>query len=150
MIASKRCIDLIKKFEGFRAEPYLCPAGVPTIGIGSTHYKNGLAVTLQDAPITEIQAEALLLDTLKTYELGVKKIVKVELNQNEFDALVDFCYNIGIHNFKTSTLLKDINLGNFTLASHQFVLWTHINGQISMGLLKRRLSEKLLFLESMP
>ncbi len=94
MQTSSKGLALIKKFEGFRSKPYLCPAGVPTIGYGSTRYANGNAVNLSDAPITEAEATALLQQTLTTYERGVTSRVTSSVNQNQFDALVCFAYKL--------------------------------------------------------
>ena len=104
--SSNNLIELIKKFEGFSNIPYLCPANVATIGYGSTRYANGLKVTLKDNSITELQAIDLLKDTLKQYEQAVDSYCRDDINQNQFDALVDFAYNCGNGNLKSSTLTK--------------------------------------------
>ncbi len=105
MKTSKIGIDLIKHFEGFKSKPYLCPAKIPTIGYGSTFYKNGKKVTLKDKPINEEEAEDLLKLILKSFELIVLKKIKVPLSQNKFDALVSHTYNTG----GSDTLFKLIN-----------------------------------------
>jgi lysozyme len=103
MKTSQAGLDLIKEFEGFRAKPYLCSAGVPTIGYGSTRYSDGTPVSLRDPAITEAVGLALFKNTLTTYEKAVTKAVKIPLEQYEFDALISLYYNIGISNLVSST-----------------------------------------------
>ena len=92
MNVSNACIELIKSFEGFCGHPYLCPAGVPTIGYGSTHYANGVAVGMSDGDISESDAETLLMVTLNdNYATTVNHYITSDINQNQFDALCDFC-----------------------------------------------------------
>ena len=142
---SVNCINIIKKCEGLELKPYLCPAGVPTIGYGSTRYENGERIKLTDAPITEERANALLLNTLKEYGDAVNRYVKVDINQNKFDALVDFAYNAGIGSLQTSTLLKLLNKGDTYGASLEFKKWVHAGGKVLTGLVKRRKLEEELF-----
>lgn len=144
--ASNKCIELIKRFEGFSAKPYLCPAGVPTIGYGSTRDTDGKAITMQHPPITEAQAKSLLMATLTTYENAVNRYVKVPLNQNQFDALVDFAYNAGAKNLLTSTLLKKLNAGDYAGASKEISKWVYGGGKKLNGLVKRREAERQLFI----
>lgn len=146
MKASQKCIELIKRFEGFSAKPYICPAGVPTIGYGSTRDTDGKPITMQHPPITEVQAKALLMATLTTYENAVNRYVKVPLNQNQFDALVDFAYNAGAKNLLTSTLLKKLNAGDYAGASREFSKWVYGGGKKLNGLVKRREAERQLFI----
>lgn len=146
MKASQKCIELIKRFEGFSAKPYLCPAGVPTIGYGSTRDTDGKPITMQHPPITEAQARALLAATLVTYEDAVNRYVKVPLNQNQFDALVDFAYNTGAKNLLTSTLLKKLNVGDYAGASKEFGKWVYGGTKKLNGLVKRREAERQLFI----
>lgn len=147
MKASNRCVELIKKFEGFRADPYLCPAGVPTIGYGSTRDTDGTPITMAHKTITETEAANLMRATLVTYENAVDRYVKVLVNQNQFDALVDFAYNAGAKNLLTSTLLKKLNAGNYTAASQEFSKWVYGGGTRLKGLIYRREAERQLFLE---
>lgn len=144
--ASNNLIELIKKFEGFSKIPYLCPANVATIGYGSTRYANGLKVTMKDNAITELQAINLLKDTLKQYELAVDSYCRDDINQNQFDALVDFAYNCGNANLKSSTLLKKVNANpnDITIGS-EFAKWTLANGKKMNGLVKRRAAESELY-----
>ena len=148
MIVSKNGLDIIKEFESFRAKPYLCPSGIPTIGYGSTYYPDGKKVTLQDKEITEQKAFKILeFIANKDFGSNINKVVKVPLNQNQFDALVSFVYNIGSGNFEKSTLLKKVNQSDFIGASLEFEKWNKANGKILNGLTKRRLAEKELFLK---
>lgn len=145
MKASSKCIDLIRRFEGFKSAPYRCPAGVATIGFGSTRYADGRAVSLKDDPITEAQALDLLHQTLTQYEQAVSKAVKVPINQNQFDALVDFAYNAGAGNMASSTLVKKLNAGDLKGASAEFDRWVFAAGVRLRGLTLRRQAERELF-----
>jgi len=146
VITSENGIKLIEKFEGFREKPYLCSAGVPTIGIGSTRYANGANVKLTDYPITLVQAKMLLAQTIKPFENAVNRYVQVKINQNQFDALVCFAYNVGWQALRTSTLLKKLNSGDIVGASNEFEKWNKAGGRKIQGLVNRRLAEKALFL----
>ena len=146
MIVSKNGLDIIKEFESFRVKAYLCPSGIPTIGYGSTYYPDGKKVTLQDKEITEQKAfEILEFIANKDFGSNINKVVKVPLNQNQFDALVSFAYNIGNGNFNISTLLRWLNQGNYKEASMQLLRWDKSKGIVLNGLTKRRKSEKALF-----
>ena len=146
MKTSKAGLDLIKQFESFRAAPYLCSAGVPTIGYGTTVYPNGIKVKLSDQKITQQLAESFLQHHVNAIEKDVSKLVKVTLTQNQFDALVSFAYNVGIGAFGDSTLLKLLNAGDINGASKQFERWNKAGGKIVDGLTNRRKAEKALFL----
>ena len=137
-------IDLIKSFEGFRADTYYCPANIPTIGYGTTEI-DGLPVPF-GVTITEEDAELLLKEDLVRFENVINSSVKVELTQNQFDSLVCFVYNIGEFNFKKSTLLKLLNVGDFKSAANEFPRWNKANKKVLSGLTRRRLAEKDLFL----
>ena len=146
MIVSKNGLDLIKEFESFKSKPYLCPSQKATIGFGSTYYPDGKKVTLQDKEITEEKAfEILEYIANKDFGSNINKVVKVPLNQNQFDALVSFAYNIGNWNFNSSTLLRWLNQGNYKEASMQLLRWNKSKGIVLNGLTKRRKSEKALF-----
>ena len=148
MKISENGLNLIKEFEGFSSKPYLCPAKIPTIGYGNTFYKDGKKVTLNDKPISEIEATELLSYVAqKDFGDKILQLVKVPLNQNQFDALVSICYNIGMGNFTKSTLLKKINQGDFRGASLEFEKWNKSGGIVLSGLVKRRLKEKALFIK---
>jgi lysozyme len=146
MKISKNGLNIIKKFEGLELKPYLCPSKIPSIGYGNTYYRNNQKIKLTDDSITEEEANNLLeFIANKDFASCVNKYVKVELNQNQFDALVSFVYNVGNVNFKTSTLLKKINKYDFVGASNEFKKWKRSNGKILKGLVRRRKSERNLF-----
>lgn len=158
-------LDLIKEFESLKLKPYLCPAGVPTIGYGSTYYEDGAPVTLNDKPITKKRAEELLINTLALYEKTVGTFVQSSINANQFDALVSFCYNVGVAALKASTLLKKVNMfPNDPSIEGEFLKWSKADGtkngkdddgdgkidepgekQILNGLLRRRKAEANLY-----
>lgn len=147
MRASDRCLGIIREFEGFSAKPYRCPAGIPTIGFGSTRYEDGTPVKLTDAAIDKERAEAIMRATLaREYEPAVQRYVTVELTQGQYDALVDFAYNAGPQNLRTSTLLKRINAGDYAGAANEFGKWVYGGGKVLPGLVRRREAEKRLFL----
>lgn len=140
---SQKGINLIKKYEGCSMTAYKCPSGRWTIGYGHT------ANVKTNQKITKQQAENLLKEDLAVYEKGVEKLVKVRLNQNQFDALVSFTYNCGIGALRSSTLLKKLNNGDFASASKEFLRWNKSNGKVLKGLVRRRKAEKALFDTSM-
>lgn len=140
MKTSDKGIELIKRFEGFESKPYLCPAGKWTIGYGWTQ-----GVTKDSKPITEAEATKLLADGLSSYEIGVLDCVDVDLQQCEFDALVSFAYNLGVHALRGSTLLKKLNEGDYEGAADQFLRWDKAGGKVLAGLTKRREAERELF-----
>lgn len=143
---AQKGIDLIKKYEGFMAKAYLCPAGIPTIGYGNTFYPNGVKVKMGDPPITEARASEILLAVLAKYEDAVNRYAQKPINQNQFDALVSFTYNLGMGNLRTSTLLKKLNINpsDATIAA-EFLKWTRGNGVVLAGLKRRRTEEAQLY-----
>ena len=143
MKTSQIGIDLIKHFEGFKSKPYLCPAKIPTIGYGSTFYKNGKKVTLKDKPINEEEAEDLLKLILKSFELIVLKKIKVPLKQNQFDALVSHTYNTG----GSDTLFKLINQNAPAEQIRKWFTTKYITGggKRLQGLVNRRNAEANLY-----
>lgn len=146
MSPSTRCLDLIREFEGFSAKPYLCPAKVPTIGYGSTRYEDGTPVRLTDQPITKERANEIMLATLaREYAPAVERYVQAKLTQSQFDALVDFAYNAGAQNLRTSTLLRKLNAGDIEGAAGQFSRWVFADGKALPGLIRRREAEAKLF-----
>ncbi len=146
MSTSKNGIEIIKEHEAFRSKPYLCPAGIPTIGYGATYYPNGRKVKITDKPITRETAEEILLDMLKKYERAVNRYVQLPINQNQFDALVSFCYNVGPENFRRSTLLKRINKNPCDPdIKRQFARWNRGGGRVLNGLIRRRKEEANLY-----
>lgn len=146
MKTGERGLALIKEFEGCKLAAYQCPAGIWTIGIGSTHYGDGTPVTKSRTLPTEKAAIALLAATIGQYEKAVNA-VDAELTQNEFDALICLCYNIGVGNFSSSTLVKMLNAGeDKEEVAKQFVRWNKAGGKVMAGLTRRREAEAKLFL----
>lgn len=135
-------LDIIKRYEGFRARPYLCPAGVWTIGYGHTG-----GVTENSPAITEADADELLLRDLRTAEYDVTRMVSVPLNENQFSALVSFVFNVGSDNFRTSTLRVMVNRKAWMKAADEFPKWRHAGGKALAGLTERRKEERALFLK---
>lgn len=109
MTTSSNGIDFISKEEGCILHPYLDSVKKPTIGIGSTYWENGNPVSMNDKPITKQRALDLFKTTLKRYEAQVNKSIITHINQNQFDALVSLCYNIGTNGFSGSTVVKKVN-----------------------------------------
>lgn len=142
MNVSEKGINLIKKFEGCKLEGYYCPSNIPTIGYGHT----GADVKV-GMKITQAQADNFLKKDLIIHSNNVSKLVKVPLNQNQFDALVSLEYNIGYGNFSKSTLLKLLNSKDYKGAAKQFAVWRMGGGKILPGLEKRRKAERDLFLK---
>lgn len=138
--------ELCRTFEGFRSKPYLCPAGIPTIGYGSTYYADGRKVSLDDQPITREEADAILLHELNTtYAPGVmRQCPKLWQNKQAFNAVVDFTYNLGIGRLQTSTLKRKINAEDWHGAKEQLMLWVRGGGKVLPGLVKRRQAEAAL------
>jgi lysozyme len=143
---SKKGLDLIKKFEGLKLKPYLCSAGVPTIGYGNTLYENGKKVSLKDTIITEQRATELLSNSLQNLEQHVDSFCRDDINQNQFDALVSFAFNLGPYNLKSSTLLKKVNKNpNDPTIRDEFMRWTKAGGKVLKGLVERRQCEADLY-----
>ncbi|MEG0237934.1 MAG: lysozyme [Cetobacterium sp.] len=139
MKISQKGIELIKKFEGCKLESYKCPAGIWTIGYGTT---KGITSGMK---ITKEKAEELLKLDVEKFEKSVLKLVKVDLNQSQFDALVSFTYNLGEGNLSSSTLLKKLNNRDYYGASEEFQRWNKAGVKVLNGLIKRRESERNLF-----
>jgi len=145
MKVSSEGILLIKNFEGCMLNAYQCSAGKWTIGYGNTFYEDGTSVKKGDK-ISKERAEILLTLILVTFENDVKKLVKSNINQYQFDALVSFAYNCGVGNLKASTLLKKVNINpsDVTIKS-EFLKWNKAGGKILLGLTKRREAESNLY-----
>ena len=143
-----KAAELCKKFEGFSAKPYLCPANVPTIGYGSTYYADGTKVSLDDPEITEERATALLIHELEeTFLPAVRKYCpEVADDENKSNALVSFTYNLGAGNLANSTLRKKVNARDWQGAADEFPKWRKAGGKVLRGLELRRAAERALFL----
>jgi len=144
---SKNGLHLTENFEGLRLTAYPDPAthGDPwTIGYGHTG-----AEVHQGMTITQEQAEEFLMQDVQKALQTVNSKVHTDLTQNEFDALVDFVFNCGAGNFAGSTLLRKINAGDMEGAALEFEKWTHADGKVMAGLIKRRHAEAVLFLNKL-
>ena len=144
--------ELCRRFEGFSAKPYLCPAGVWTIGYGSTYYANGDKVTKDDPSIDREYAERLLMHELvHTYAPGAIRQCPILLTAaikdkdwGKLNAIVDFCYNLGVGRLQTSTLKRKINQQDWDGAIEQLKLWVRGGGKVLRGLVIRRDAEAAL------
>ncbi len=143
MKTSSQGIDLIKQFEGCELDAYLDAVGVPTIGYGTTLI-GGKPVPM-GLSITEQQAEEYLAFDLVKFEKAINNLVKVNLTQEMFDALVCFTYNLGVGAFGGSTLLKLLNNGEYEKVPAQFLRWSKAKGKVLPGLVRRRRAEAELF-----
>ena len=133
---------ILKFFEGCRLTAYQDSVGVWTIGYGHTKgVYDGMTITQEEA-------EQMLLTELEEYEGYVEKYVTVPLTQNQFDALVVWVYNLGPTNFRRSTLLKELNSGNYTAAGNEITKWNKAGGKVLAGLVRRREAEARLFNEA--
>ena len=133
-------LSLTKQFEGLRTEAYQDTAGVWTIGYGHTgrDVKAG-------RQITALEAEVLLRADMRDAVATVNRTVEVDLEQHQFDALVDFCFNVGCGHFERSSLLGKVNLEDFAGAAVQFGLWVNVDMKPVPGLVRRRAAEASLF-----
>lgn len=153
MTPSQACYDLIKRFEGFRAKAYICPAGILTVGYGHT----GLDV-LPGMIVTEARADALLRDDVDKFTAIVKKSLTRPVTQGQFDALVSITFNVGpgragardgivtLKSGQPSTLLRKVNAGDVLGAAAEFPKWNKAGGIVLRGLTARREAEQRLFL----
>jgi len=138
--------NLIKEFEGLKLKPYLCSAGVPTIGYGSTYYENGTKVKLTDAPITKERADALFKIVADDFAKRVVPLIKKPITQNQFNALVSFAFNLGVRALQNSTLLRLVNINpNDANIAKEFLKWNKAGGKVVQGLTNRRIKESALY-----
>jgi lysozyme len=152
LVLSEAGAELIQHFEGclkpdgnlFR--PYRCPANVLTIGWGHTQH-HGRPFNEHTRWTSEDCHEAFLED-MAGFEVAVRRLVKVPLEQHQFDALVSFAYNCGEGNLAKSTLLKKLNAGDYEGAAKEFKKWDKANGKTLPGLTRRRASEALMFMNT--
>jgi lysozyme len=143
---SERAIKLIKHHEGVRNRPYRCPANLYTVGVG---HLIGDGKSLPDSwnrTFTEAEIDGLLKSDLRRFELGVHKMLpNVPLRQHEFDAIISFCFNLGLGCFQRSTLRQALLRGDKKAAMESLVKYCRAGGKILRGLQIRRLDEKALF-----
>ncbi len=138
---SEKGLDLTKRCEGLKLAAYQDSAGTWTIGYGHTGSDVHPGMT-----ITENEAVHLLKQDVAGAEAAVKKLVQVTLEQHQFDALVDFVFNLGAHRLAVSTLLRKLNAGDFAAAAEQFLAWVHAGNEVLPGLVTRRKAERAMFL----
>lgn len=137
--------DVIAGFEGFRSTPYQDVRGIWTVGYGFTEW-NGYQVTRtypKELSLSDAQQHLQVLAAMTGKQ--IQSLVKIPLNQNQLTALTSFVFNVGLGNFKNSTMLKLLNAGHITQAAEQFVLWDHAGNQVVQGLLCRRRKEQMIF-----
>lgn len=140
MTHSEACVDLVATFEGLRTTAYQDQRGIWTLGYGHTYgVEEGHTCTVD-------QAKAWLYQDLMIADRALQKCVKVETTQNQWDALCSLAYNIGGAAFEASTLVKLLNVHDFTGAANQFLNWDKTNGAVNLGLVNRRAAERKLFL----
>jgi len=144
MQISQTGINLIKSFEGCRLTAYKPVSTEKYWTIGYGHYGSDVR---EGQVISQNEAETLLKFDMRVYEKTVNDLVKVPLNQNQFDSLVSFTYNVGREGFRTSTLLQKLNNKDYNGASNEFDRWIHAGGKVMNGLVRRRKVEKDLFLK---
>lgn len=142
MRTSQAGIDLIKMFEGFSPSTYICPAGYPTIGWGHVVLKHEKF----PATITKAEGEHILKNDLVQFERSVERLIVVDLNQNQFDALVSFTFNLGGGALQRSTLRQRLNREDYAGAADEFLRWVWAGGKRLRGLIRRREAERDLFL----
>ena len=139
MKASVDAYELIKQFEGLRLKAYLCPAGIWTIGYGHT---SGVS---PNSFITIQEADEYLHRDVATIEMKLNKLNLI-LRQCQWDAIISFVFNVGIGNFKASTLLAKIRINpDDNSIMDEFLRWVYANGKVMRGLQKRRLTEMKLY-----
>ena len=133
---------LARRFEGLYLTPYLCPAGVPTIGYGATYYEGGTPVKLTDAPITKERAEELLLWMVRTkYLPTVMRLCPKVDTPERVAALIDFTFNLGGGNLKASTLRRKVNADDWDAVPAELRKWNKAGGRVLRGLTIRREAE---------
>lgn len=138
---NQKGLDLIKTFEGLRLSSYDDGVGVWTIGYGHTkNIRSGMTISKE-------QAERYLKEDLERFEKAVERLVKVQITDNQFSALVAFTFNIGDGAFAYSTLLRLLNEARYHEAAQQFLKWDKAQGKVFPGLTRRRGAEMRLFLE---
>jgi len=138
-------LELIKHFEGYMNKAYLDTALVWTVGYGTTHFKYR---KVNEGDSLSRKTASLILESQVNdhYSLAVEHMVSTKINQNQFDALVSFAYNLGVNALRGSTLLKYLNQGKYKKAAKEFKKWKYVQGKPSKGLLFRRKEEAKLFL----
>ena len=146
MKVSERAIKLIKHHEGVRSRPYRCPANLWTVGVGHLIGNGKLLPDSYNRTFTKEEIDGLLKSDLRRFELGIHKMLpNVPLRQHEFDALVSFCFNLGLGCFQRSTLRQALLRNDKKAAMESLVKYCRAGGKILRGLQIRRLDERALF-----
>ena len=146
MKINRATVDLVKEFEGFSAKAYKCPAGIWTIGYGTTA-SAGVGITPKEGmTITRGDAEAYLHGALEKFAAQIEKDITAPINENEFGAFVSLAYNIGPGAFRKSSALRHFNEGDKAKAASALLLWNKAGGKVLKGLTRRREAERKLFL----
>lgn len=138
---------LARRFEGLYLRPYICPAGVPTIGYGATYYESGVRVQLTDTPITRERADALLLWMVRTVYLpAVLKLCPAIMHETpgRIAALIDFTFNLGSGQLRASTLRRRVNTADWDAVPAELRKWVKGGGRVLRGLVIRREAEVAL------
>jgi lysozyme len=150
MTTSKAGLDLIKSDESFVPKLYDCPAGDATVGYGHLVHHGLVCGAASEAPfahgVTQEQGTALLMIDVGYAEHAIASLVKVPLSQGQYDALVSFTFNMGAGRLQSSTLLRVLNLRQYTAAAGQFAAWVMGGGVKLPGLVIRRAAERALFI----
>lgn len=146
MNINQATIGLIKEFEGFEAKAYKCPAGVWTIGYGTTAAAGVGIVPEAGMVIGKTEAEVYLHAALDKFSNQIASAIKAPINENEFGAFVSLAYNIGAGAFKKSSALRHFNAGDKDKAADALMLWNKAGGKVLAGLVRRRTAERTLFL----
>jgi lysozyme len=136
--------QLCRRFEGFRAKPYLCPAGVATVGYGATTYLDGRVVRLTDQPLSREAAERLLCGQIERIYLPGTRALCPGLKGAALAAITDFAFNLGLTRLKASTLRRRLLAGDLCGAVNELRKWTHGGGRVLPGLVLRREAEVAL------
>ena len=139
-------IEIVKNFEGISLKPYLCPANVWTVGYGATVGSDGGPIDPDMEPISETEAEALLLRDLESSEGWVSRLIKTALTENQYSALTSFTFNVGAGALQRSTLRMKLNRSEYENAADEFPKWKFANKRILAGRVRRRAAERALFL----
>lgn len=140
-------LDIIRSFEGLRLKTYRCSAGVPTIGYGSTYGLDGKKLKMSHRAITQDEAKVLLAREVGHAEKQVARLLTAPVTLNQFSALVSFAFNVGGAALQASTLRRKFNKGDVAGAADEFPRWKFAGGRMLRGLLRRRMSERALFLK---
>ena len=143
---NERGIEIVKSFEGLALRPYVCAGEVNSVGYGATRSSTGGPIDLDMEPISEIEAEALLLRDLESSQGWVRRLIKTALTENQYSALVSFTFNVGAGALQRSTLRMKLNRSEYQGAADEFPKWRIAGGRILAGLVRRRAAERTLFL----